>query len=459
MLGIILLVTGLSLLCNFSSYASASVQHREQKVLDRNEVESTRPNESLFELHKRLVQFESVTGNEGNIGLFLLSYLKGQNFTVQTHYVPAEKSSSKPLKPPPDLGHGDTGAPENGNNGAHHTEIRFNLYAQYGTVNTGQAPRVLLSSHIDTVPPFFPYRTRRNSTTNELEIWGRGSADDKASVAAQIKALEELKEEGKIADGDVALLFVVGEETGGDGMKQAAKGFSDHLDTAWDAVIFGEPTSSHLVSGHKGILMFEIHAFGRTAHSGYPWLGVSANSILVRALSALETLAITPGGLPWSSKFGNSTLNVGRIDGGVASNVVAEKAMASIAIRIADGGPSVVKNIVEKEVKRATDDLIEERGGSIEFEYSSNGYAPVNLDTDISDGDDAFFGDPITVNFGTDVPNLELKDTKMNSFKRYLYGPGAILVAHSDHEYVEAKELQRAVEGYKRLIIANLEKK
>ena len=452
-----LLIGCLSLLCIPCSYASASVQREEQRVLHKDEIVSSRPNESLFKLHQRLVELESVTGNEDNIGLFLESYLKDKDFTVRTQYVPAEKSS--PPEPPPNTSSQTSTGAQGHCNRAPPPRIRFNLYAQYGTGDARKAPRVLLSSHIDTVPPFFPYRTQHNSTNNDFEIWGRGSADDKASIAAQIKALEELKEEGKVANGDVGLLFVVGEETGGAGMKQAAKVWSEQLDTAWDAVIFGEPTSSRLVSGHKGIVFFEIHAFGRTAHSGYPWLGVSANSILIRALDALETLAITPGGLPSSDKFGNSTLNVGTINGGVAANVVAEKAMASVAVRIADGDPSAVKAIVEKAVKEATDDLIHDRGGGVEFEYSSNGYAPVDLDTDIPDGDRPFFKDSITVNFGTDVPNLELKDTKMNSFKRYLYGPGAILVAHSDHEYVEARELQRAVEGYKRLVMANLVEK
>ena len=57
----------------------------------------------------------------------------------------------------------------------------------------------------------------------------------------------------------------------------------------------------------------------------------------------------------------------------------------------------------------------------------------------------------ISVNFGTDIPNLKGKH------KRYLYGPGSILVAHSDHEHLRASDLLAAVEGYKRIVMSALE--
>ena len=77
---------------------------------------------------------------------------------------------------------------------------------------------MLVSSHIDTVPPFWEYERKGE------EIWGRGTVDAKGSVAAQIIAVEELRKKGKLGEGDVGLLFVVGEETGGDGMKKVGVG-------------------------------------------------------------------------------------------------------------------------------------------------------------------------------------------------------------------------------------------
>lgn len=59
--------------------------------------------------------------------------------------------------------------------------------------------------------------------------------------------------------------------------------------------------------------------------------------------------------------------------------------------------------------------------------------------------------DTITVNYGTDVPNLK------GNFTRYLYGPGSILVAHGSHENVTLGDLETAVEGYQSLILHALD--
>lgn len=114
----------------------------------------------------------------------------------------------------------------------------------------------------------------------------------------------------EVSPNDVSLLFVVGEEIGGDGMRRV-----NDLQLEWKTVIFGEPTELKLASGHKGILIFTVKAHGKAGHSGYPWLGQSANSMLLPALVALQKLE-----LPSSKKYGNSTLNIGQIRGGVAAS-------------------------------------------------------------------------------------------------------------------------------------------
>lgn len=182
---------------------------------------------------------------------------------------------------------------------------RFNILAYPGK---DRKTKTLVSSHIDTVPPFWPWEKRGD------EIWGRGSVDAKASVATQIKAVEELIDAKEIGEGDVALLFVVGEETGGDGMRKA-----NDLGLSWNTVIFGEPTELKLASGHKGILHLTIKAKGRAGHSGYPELGRNANNMLISALYAIQNAEF-----PSSTKYGNTTLNIGRMNGGVAANVIGE---------------------------------------------------------------------------------------------------------------------------------------
>lgn len=286
----------------------------------------------LLDLHKALVVHESISGNEHSVAQFLTAYLRRLNFTVEVQPVTSSASETGQSQKP-----------------------RENVFAYVGS---SRKTRTLVTSHIDTVPPFWPYERRGD------EIWGRGTVDAKGSVAAQIKAVEDLLAQGAIGEGDVALLFVVGEEVGGEGMRKA-----NDLGLKWDTVIFGEPTELKLATGHKGNLGVKIHAKGKAGHSGYPELGRNANGMLVPALYALMN-----ADLPWSEKYGNTTLNLGRIEGGVAANVIAEDASAAIAIRIADGTPAAVKKIIL--------DAIQKTGQELDVEFST-GYGPVDIDSDV----------------------------------------------------------------------------
>jgi acetylornithine deacetylase len=216
------------------------------------------------------------------------------------------------------------------------------------------------------VPPFIPYERRGD------QIWGRGSADAKGSVAAQIIAVQRLHEAQKISEGDVALLLVVGEERDGHGMKAA-----NNLGLTWESVIFGEPTELKLATGHKGGLAFTVSAKGKAGHSGYPELGRSAIDILVHGLSVLHQLK-----LPGSERFGKTTLNVGQIEGGVAPNVIAENASATVLVRVASENLNEIKSRIEKAVLAASPWL--------EVDFLSYGISPVQIDSDIGGTYDSF---------------------------------------------------------------------
>jgi len=294
----------------------------------------------LLSLHRDLVEIESISGNEHDVGEYLVKYLEARNFTVQTQRLePLKSNEQQPL---------------------HKTvadSSRFNVLAYKGS---SPKSRVLVSSHIDTVPPFWPYEIHKNDN-----IWGRGTVDAKGCVATQIVAVQGLIASGDLHDGDVALLFVVGEEVGGDGMRKV-----NELNLKWETAIFGEPTELKLASGHKGNLGFTIHAKGKAGHSGYPWLGESANSMLIPALAALDKLE-----LPSSEKYGNTTINIGRMEGGVAGNVIAETASAQIQLRLADGTAQDAKKAVLETVKKID--------GRLTFEFASVGYGPVYIDSDV----------------------------------------------------------------------------
>jgi acetylornithine deacetylase len=270
---------------------------------------------------------------------------------------------------------------------------------------TGAPPVVTFSTHLDTVPPFDPPRLVGE------RLLGRGSSDAKGIAAAMICAAERVRADGVA----VALLFVVGEETTHDGAT-AANDFA----TTSRVLINGEPTESVLAVGTKGVMRATLRTIGRAAHSAYPELGHSATRDLVQLLADLDSVV-----LPTDSLLGATTVNIGMLSGGVADNVVAPTAEARLMVRLV--GPA---EDVEVRLREWA-----EPKGNLEF---SQLVPPAHLATVPG-------FDTGVVAFATDIPRLSKWGTP------YLFGPGSIHVAHTDHESVGTAELVRAVDDYVRL--------
>lgn len=354
-------------------------------------------NPALFNLHRDLIRIESISNNEYGVSNYLKRYLSdlGLNLTIY--------------------------------NGE--TDDKRNIYAYSGS---DASSKVLLTSHIDTVPPYIGYNLVDSKDGEDVEIHGRGACDAKGSVAAQVIAYKEMVDSGEISADDVSLLFVIGEEVGGPGMLK----INDELIEAginWDSVVFGEPTENKLAVGHKGIFLASIHVKGFAAHSGYPDIGVDADKILIDIMHELEHYQ-----WPTSIELNQTNLNIGLMNGGPAANVISPSAHCRILMRTAVGVDQiepVVTEIVNKYVDK-----------SLGIEFIIEGAAdPVHLDTDI-EGFETYIA-----SYATDIPNMTQR-----GFKRYLYGPGSILVAHGDNEFVLASDLLDSVEGYKALIRASI---
>ncbi|KHN97966.1 acetylornithine deacetylase [Metarhizium album ARSEF 1941] len=370
-------------------------------------LESSSYRDQLLSLHKQLVSIPSISGDENAVGNFLVDYLTARGYHAELQPVAARQ-----------------GTPT--------SKQRFNVLAWKG--ERAPSARIVVSSHIDVVPPHIPYSISPGEVTSETMIKGRGSVDAKGSVAAMIVALEQLHASNAIAtQDDVMLLFVVGEEVAGDGMATFSHSLSKmKKPPKFDAVIFGEPTENRLACGHKGGLFCSITARGVPGHSGYPWLGKSANDLMVRALAK-----ILDANLGSSELFGNTTFNAGRFDGGVAANVIPEKAVVQFAARVATGPEDKGHEVVAERIQRILHQVDDEA-----FEMDcTHGYGSVKCNCEV----DGF--EKITVNYGTDIPNLAGNHT------RYLYGPGNILVAHGARENLTVADLEEAVEGYQKLIV------
>ncbi len=329
---------------------------------------------NVFELTRALIDIESITNNEEAAGNFLFDYLAplADRFEGSLERVEVEPR-------------------------------RFNVFAQWGSPLL-----VTLSTHIDTVPPFFASRE------DETHIWGRGACDTKGIIASMIHAVAALLEAGQRGFG---LLFVVGEERNSAGAYHAAR---DGRGSRY--VINGEPTGNKLALASKGVLRYEVAATGKMCHSAYPELGDSAIHKLIEALSAIRAIP-----LPSDPLLGPSTLNVGTLSGGRAPNVVADEAHADIMIRLVGDSAETKRALLEAVDGRA------ELREVIEIPALRLGAIP-GMETTV-------------VAFTTDIPAFGGAWGEP-----FLIGPGSIHVAHTLEERVLKSELAEAVTIYQRMI-------
>ena len=242
-------------------------------------------------LTRRLIDIESISGNEGAVGAELYEVLSGMDYT--THKMPV----------------------------AHE---RFNVLA---TID-GQKPDLVFSTHMDTVPPFI------SSSEDHDNIYGRGSCDAKGIIAAQIAACRHLRKEGVA----VGMLFLVGEERDSLGAKVANQ---NPIGSRF--LINGEPTENKIATASKGALRLQLTAKGKMAHSAYPELGESAIEKLLTAIESLRAMK-----LPVNPEVGPCTVNIGLIEGGRAPNVIPDHARAQLLYRLVGPSEGLRKQITKQ---------------------------------------------------------------------------------------------------------------
>jgi acetylornithine deacetylase len=329
---------------------------------------------NVFELTRALVDIESITNNEERIGNYLYDRLSPLAARFDGRL---ERMEVEPR--------------------------RFNVFARWG-----QPLAVTLSTHMDTVPPFFASRD------DGEHIWGRAACDAKGIIASMIKAAEALLEAG---DRNFGLLFVVGEERNSAGAYRAAR-----TPRGSRYIVNGEPTGNKLALGSKGALRYEVVATGKMAHSAYPELGDSAIHKLIDALADMRRLP-----MPVDRLLGPSTLNIGTISGGRAPNVVADEARADIMVRLV-GKSAGIKRALARAAK-----------GRVELRQVLEIPALRLNSVD---------GIPTTVvAFTTDIPAFGGQWGEP-----FLIGPGSIHVAHTLEERVAKSQLTEAVELYQRIV-------
>lgn len=305
-----------------------------------------------------------MTGEEHKIMVFLADYLEDMGFEVTRQTVSGD---------------------------------RFNIFASVGT------PRVALSTHTDTVPPYFPL------SEDHDYIYGRGACDTKGIIAAQLKAAEVLLEKGT---GDFGLLFMVGEEDKSDGAKAA-----NTLPNSCRWLINGEPTENKMAAGTKGALKVKLTVKGKACHSAYPEQGESAIHNMLDIFTDVKQTQ-----WPLHDRLGATTYNIGVISGGLQPNTLAPHAEALIMFRVSTSCT---------EIKEQLRNIVGDRG-ELDFYFSCQ---PV-----ITHVIEKF--PTMIAAYRTDIPFLTQWGTPL------LFGPGSILDAHTPKEKIGKKEIREAADHY-----------
>ncbi len=323
----------------------------------------------VFALTRKLIDIESTTGQEAAVGAALADELTALGYNVEP--IPVEGG-------------------------------RFNVWA---THPRHPRPELVLSTHMDTVPPFI------SSSETAERIYGRGSCDAKGIMVAQIAAAEKLKSQNAY----VGLLFLVGEERDSQGAQVA-----NQQPRGAKFLINGEPTENKLAVASKGTLRVELVARGKMAHSAYPELGESA---IEKLLDALESVRKLP--LPENAKAGPCTMNIGMIEGGRAPNVIPDHARAHLLYRLV--GPA---NELRRQIASAA-------GGKAEAEFK--------LEIPYMEFTTVPGIETMVAAFTTDIPALTAWGQPL------LIGPGSIHVAHTEGEYIDKRHLLAAIDLYARI--------
>lgn len=294
----------------------------------------------IEELLIQLIKIPSLSGQEKNIGNFIIKKLQGNGFTTKKQFVARD---------------------------------RFNIIATKGK------SKKWLVAHIDTVVGSSPFKITKN------KIFGRGSCDNKQSVAASIIVGNIMK--------NINLLFTVGEEDNFIGAKEAKK--AKTLKNA-ELVIVQEPTNFKIITGQRGVITFIVESKGKQQHSS---LG-NHDSAIHKLITLLNDL----------QKENWTAFNVGLITGGVAENIVSDYAQAIVVVR--PKNTLEHNKIIQKLKKIKNADIVLKN--NIIPSASSLGF-PENIAKGFSET--AFFKNSIQ------------------------FGGGNIKFAHTDHEYIQRKDL------------------
>lgn len=311
---------------------------------------------------------------------------------------------------------------------------------------SGDGPTVMLAGHLDTVgvvgydQPFEP-------RVENGRVYGRGSCDMKAGLAAYLEVVRRLQASGETLSGDLIIAGVVDEEHAMLGSKAFGEA-GPHVDFA----IIAEPSELAICPVHKGQMMFGLRTRGVSVHSSLPEKGVNAIFHMGRILRALEDHAAELAARPAHPLCGSPTLSVGVVSGGTNASSVPDWARIEVDRRTIPGEDhEAVQAELEAVVESVRADL---PGLDYSFDHHDLNVPPLETPEDAATvrallaASEACLGtaSPVRSFSGsTDAPNF--------GCEAVICGPGALAQCHSLDEYVSIEQLEQAVDIYHRAVL------
>lgn len=320
---------------------------------------------------------------------------------------------------------------------------RHNLVARL----EGQDPdrAVLFECHMDTasvevmtIPPFEPH-------IRGGLMYGRGSADTKAGGVAMMHAMKRLVEAGVKPPRTILYAGSVDEEY----LMRGARHLAPRVEV--EAAVIAEPTDLAVIRGHKGVVRFHVTVEGKAAHSSKPYLGVNAISGMARLVTRLEKVV----GADYASRedplLGHPTMNIGVIEGGMQVNFVPDRCRIDVDVRTI---PGLTTDDVTAQFAAV---IAEEEGvdAALEDPYITLAAVGTAEEAGIVQSAVAACREVLGeaeiggVPYGTD--GSPFADRGVPTI---ILGPGSIDQAHGAVEWVECRQVTRAVDVYQRIMLS-----
>jgi acetylornithine deacetylase len=382
---------------------------------------------------RTMIGIPSITGSEERVAAWAAEALRAVGMTVEVIRPDLAAHRLDPAWPGEEM-------------------ARTALPVVIGRAGATDRPRVILSGHLDVVPPGDPATWTADPWAAEIRdgvLYGRGACDMKGGVASILAAVRALRDAGDLdhLDGELMVVLVPSEEDGGQGTLAAIRAGA----TA-DLAIITEPTELDVVVAHAGAITFRLTVPGRAAHASQRREGVSALDnlfTLSRALEADETRRneaetdplMTALGLPYPTI-------IGIVAGGEWASTVLDRVVADgrYGVRLGQS-PAAAADELRACIAEAcaADPFLRQHPATVEITGGRFGSARVPSDHPLPTG----LADVVEAVLGRRPALLgEPYGADMQMFVNHgdtpcvMFGPGDVRVAHSADERVALADVE-----------------